>query len=142
MTADGNSNAPARALIDDALQRLGKARLSLDLARDLLTQGNTELTTIGGRIASVAAELRGLLPPPIDQDDAELGMAWWNSLSERERAKALAAAGWKAGASFTPSAAEAWAHWKRARGVAPVECECGNRYGFTCPVHGAPGVQP
>ena len=56
-----DSSAPARALIDDALQRLGKARLSLDLARDLLDKGKSELETAGDRIAAVAVELRALI---------------------------------------------------------------------------------
>jgi hypothetical protein len=37
-------NSPALALIHDALQRLGKARLSLDLAKDLMVKGEDELT--------------------------------------------------------------------------------------------------
>jgi ubiquinone/menaquinone biosynthesis C-methylase UbiE len=51
-------------LIDDALQRLGKARLSLDLARDLLTQGSAELTTASARIAAAAVDLRIALATP------------------------------------------------------------------------------
>jgi hypothetical protein len=53
-----HSNAPARALIDDALQRLGKTRLLLDLARDLFTRGSAELTTAGLRIAAAADDLK------------------------------------------------------------------------------------
>ena len=59
--AEDSIARPARALIDDALQRLGKARLSLDLARDLLDKGKSELETAGDRIAAVAIELRTLL---------------------------------------------------------------------------------
>jgi hypothetical protein len=53
--ADFNHTAPAKALIDDALQRLGKARLSLDLARDLLDLGGTELATAADKLAAAAA---------------------------------------------------------------------------------------
>jgi hypothetical protein len=56
-----DNTAPARALIDDALQRLGRARLALDLARDLLAMETQALTSAGERIASAAAELRPLL---------------------------------------------------------------------------------
>jgi hypothetical protein len=45
----------ARALIKDALQRLGKARLSLDLTRDLLDLGATELATAADKLAAAAA---------------------------------------------------------------------------------------
>ncbi len=41
------------------------------------------------------------------------GMKWWNDMTEAERAKALADAGWKSGAAWTPSAADAWAHHKK-----------------------------
>jgi hypothetical protein len=86
----------------------------------------------------VAAELRELLAPALDQADAEGGPAWWNFLSESERAAMLKAAN-------TAVPAEAWAHWRRSRGLSALpalECECGNKYGFVCPVHGAAGVQP
>lgn len=58
---DANVSAAAAALIDDALQKLGKARLSLDLARDLLEKGSSELATAGDKIASAAIELRDLM---------------------------------------------------------------------------------
>jgi hypothetical protein len=45
--------------------------------------------------------------------DEFAGMQWWNSMSEAERAAALKTAGWKAGGTFTPSAAEAWAEHKK-----------------------------
>jgi hypothetical protein len=48
--------------------------------------------------------------------DERAGMRWWNSLSEQERSQALVAAGWKAGAAWTPSAADAWAYHKKSRG--------------------------
>jgi hypothetical protein len=54
-----NAN-PALALIDDALQRLGKARLSLGLAKDLMVRGESELDSASDRIASAAIELRDL----------------------------------------------------------------------------------
>jgi hypothetical protein len=56
--ADLHSNAPAEALIKDALQRLGKARLSLDLTRDLLEMGGKELATAADNLAA-AARLAG-----------------------------------------------------------------------------------
>jgi hypothetical protein len=40
-------------------------------------------------------------------------MHWWNSMTEAERAKALEAAGWKSGGTWTPSAADAWREHKR-----------------------------
>jgi hypothetical protein len=49
----------ARAPIDDALQRLGKARLSLDLAKDLLDVGGRELATAADRLAAAAAVQAG-----------------------------------------------------------------------------------
>jgi hypothetical protein len=54
-------NSPALTLIHDALQRLGKARLSLDLAMELMTKGEDELTNASDRIASAAIELRELI---------------------------------------------------------------------------------
>jgi hypothetical protein len=45
--------------------------------------------------------------------DELAGMQWWNSMTEAERAQALAAAGWRSGGTHTPSAADAWAHHKR-----------------------------
>jgi hypothetical protein len=56
-----NPGAPARALIDDALQRLGTARLSLDLAKDLLDEGGAQIASAGERIATAAGELRAML---------------------------------------------------------------------------------
>lgn len=47
--------------------------------------------------------------------DERAGMNWWNSLSELERSQALVAAGWKSGATWTPSAADAWAYHKKSR---------------------------
>jgi hypothetical protein len=57
--ADLHSNAPAEALIKDALQRLGKARLSLGLANDLLDVGGRELATAADNLAAAAARLAG-----------------------------------------------------------------------------------
>jgi len=48
--------------------------------------------------------------------DERAGMTWWNSLSEQDRSRALVAAGWKSGAAWTPSAADAWAYHKKFRG--------------------------
>jgi hypothetical protein len=45
--------------------------------------------------------------------DELAGMEWWNNLSEAARAKALAAVGWRPGGPKTPSAADAWAHYKK-----------------------------
>jgi hypothetical protein len=56
---EGNSSA-ALALIDDSLERLGKARLSLGLAGDLLASSRKELDTAGDAIASAAVQLREL----------------------------------------------------------------------------------
>ena len=56
--ATDNNTAPAEALIKDALQRLGKARLSLDLTRDLLEMGGKELATAADNLAA-AARLAG-----------------------------------------------------------------------------------
>jgi len=41
------------------------------------------------------------------------GMKWWNDMTVAERAKALEAAGWKSGDTWTPSAADAWAFHKK-----------------------------
>jgi hypothetical protein len=51
----------ALSLINDALQRLGKARLSLDLAKDLMVKGQSEMAVASDKIASAAIELRSLL---------------------------------------------------------------------------------
>jgi hypothetical protein len=56
--ATDNNTAPAEALIKDALQRLGKARLSLDLTRDLLEMGGKELAAAADNLAA-AARLAG-----------------------------------------------------------------------------------
>jgi len=48
--------------------------------------------------------------------DERAGMNWWNSLSEPERSQALVAAGWKSGATWTPSAADAWSFHRKSRG--------------------------
>lgn len=55
-----NGNAGI-ALISDALERLGKARLSVDLAGDLLEQSRRELGRAGDIIAAAAIELRNLI---------------------------------------------------------------------------------
>jgi hypothetical protein len=52
-------------------------------------------------------------------DEAE-GIRWWNGLTEPERAKALADAGWVSGAAWTPSAADAWAFHKKKAHAANV----------------------
>jgi len=45
-----------------------------------------------------------------------VGITWWNSLTEPERAQSLEVAGWKPGGTYTPSAADAWDAFKhRAR---------------------------
>lgn len=51
----------ALSLINDALQRLGKARLSIDLAKDLVVKGQSEMTAASDKIASAAIELRALI---------------------------------------------------------------------------------
>lgn len=48
--------------------------------------------------------------------DELAGMQWWNSMTEAERAKALEAAGWSSGGTWTPSAADAWAAHKQRSG--------------------------
>jgi hypothetical protein len=53
--------------------------------------------------------------------DELAGITWWNSMTESERAAALAAAGWKAGGSFTPSAADAWARHKQQQETLEME---------------------
>jgi len=45
---------------------------------------------------------------PANTVDAHLGMAWWNGMTERERAEALRCAN-------TAIPAEAWRHWKERR---------------------------
>jgi hypothetical protein len=49
-------------------------------------------------------------PPTADEI---AGMEWWNSMTEVERARALEAAGWKSGGSWTPGVADAWVHYKK-----------------------------
>jgi hypothetical protein len=51
----------------------------------------------------------GREPTPDEAD----GIAWWNALTEAERARALEDAGYKSGGTFTPSPADAWAEHKR-----------------------------
>jgi hypothetical protein len=57
------------------------------------------------------------MEPRLPTADEAHGMDWWNSLTEAERAQALAAAGWRSGGTWTPSAADAWALYKKQRGV-------------------------
>jgi len=45
--------------------------------------------------------------------DEQAGIRWWNAMTEAERAKALADAGWQSGGTWTPSAADAWREYKR-----------------------------
>jgi hypothetical protein len=53
--------------------------------------------------------------------DEAAGMAWWNSLTEAERAKALEAAGWLSVGTWTPSHADAWALYKKtSRSIPPA----------------------
>lgn len=49
-------------------------------------------------------------------DEVE-GMKWWNSMTKTEREKALENAGWKSGGTYTPSAADAWALYKKRIGL-------------------------
>jgi hypothetical protein len=44
-----------------------------------------------------------------ERNDAEIGMAWWNRLSESDRRE------WMARAGDTGVAADAWAEFKRAQ---------------------------
>jgi hypothetical protein len=46
-------------------------------------------------------------------DDEQAGIQWWNAMTEAERAKALEAAGWRSGDTYTPSAADAWREHKK-----------------------------
>lgn len=46
------------ALLDDVRARLAKARLSLDLCRDLLERAESEFTTASDKIAAVAILVR------------------------------------------------------------------------------------
>ena len=64
--AEANSTA-AMALIDDALQKLGRARLAVDLAGDLMERSRREIDTAGDAIASAAIELRKLMVKPLRQ---------------------------------------------------------------------------
>lgn len=50
--------------------------------------------------------------------DTELGMAWWNGMTQEERSQAMAAT--QAELGRIPSASEAWEHWKNtaAKGAA------------------------
>jgi hypothetical protein len=58
--------------------------------------------------------------------DERASMNWWNSLTEAERTQALKAAGWRSGGTWTPSAADAWAHHK-ARASTPPFAKCATR---------------
>ncbi len=49
--------------------------------------------------------------------DELAGMAWWNSLTERQRAQALKVAGWNPASADGPSAADAWATHKNLRKI-------------------------
>ena len=55
------TNATLTALVNDALQKLGKARLQLDLAKDLMNSTEHTLTYAGDKVASAAIELRELV---------------------------------------------------------------------------------
>ena len=59
--ADKDTAAAIAALIDDALHKLGKARLSMELAGDLLEQSKGAIGTAGDRVAAAAIELRELV---------------------------------------------------------------------------------
>jgi hypothetical protein len=56
-------------------------------------------------------------PPQQPTADEIAGMKWWNTMTEAERAKALEAAGWRSGSTWTPSAADAWALHKKLLGL-------------------------
>jgi hypothetical protein len=56
-------------------------------------------------------------PPQQPTADEIAGMKWWNTMTEAERAKALEAAGWRSGSTWTPSAADAWALHKKCLGL-------------------------
>jgi hypothetical protein len=73
---------------------------------DQIEEGSAPHTTI-----SYLDDAIGMLSPP---DDADLGIAWWNALTERQRLEAL-----KAADSDCP--AEAWEHWKET--AAGFKCE-------------------
>jgi N-acetylglucosamine-6-phosphate deacetylase len=56
-----NGTVTAVVLVNDALQKLGKVRLQLDLAKDLMTSTEHALTHAGDKVASAAIELRELV---------------------------------------------------------------------------------
>ena len=55
------NDTAAMAVLNDALERLGRARLSIDLAADLMTSSRRELDLAGDKVASAAVELRALV---------------------------------------------------------------------------------
>jgi hypothetical protein len=59
--ANGNYTVTAIALVNDALQKLGNARLQLDLAKDLMASTEHALTHAADKVASAAIELRDLV---------------------------------------------------------------------------------
>ena len=109
---DRNHKPPSglQTLATRAAVHLGAAPVLIDLVLDgeipepavgQLQTVQTEITAAQDCVRTIAG--------PVDRADAEIGMAWWNGLSKRERAQALEAAG-------TSVPAEAWAHWKRSHG--------------------------
>ena len=49
--------------------------------------------------------------------DEKAGMEWWNSMPAAERDEALRSAGWRSGGTYPPSAADAWALYKKRIGI-------------------------
>jgi hypothetical protein len=114
-----NSTRPWRALAARAAVHLGAARLLIDLALDGEPPESTAQHLRGAQAETVSAQglVREISSPAVDfsvprlaLDLAKEGMAWWNALSESERAAALEAAN-------TDVPAEAWARYKRAGGL-------------------------
>jgi hypothetical protein len=112
-------NAPAVA-IRRALALLGAA--SNDWRQKGPSDGSTPLywpAAVAAARAHLAHALTALEAPgaahvaPAPDSDAELGMAWWNRISERERAQWLRVAG-----SAVP--ADAWAAFKAASAAKEV----------------------
>jgi hypothetical protein len=101
-----------RLLALRALFHLGTARLLLELALDGTPPEGAagQLRSVESEVATAQGFVREIAGEGLDQADAELGMAWFNSLSERERAEWLKAAD-------TSVPAEAWAHYKKTRGL-------------------------
>ena len=56
-------------------------------------------------------------PPQQPTADEIAGMNGGTPMTEAERAKALEAAGWRSGGTWTPSAADAWALHKKLLGL-------------------------